>query len=175
MDICVGSRNPSKLRGVEKAFSTLYRDVHIYSYPIGENLPPQPFGLDRIMECAKVRAIRALEKNSICSYGVGVEAGIFEVDNLFYDIHVAHIIDRSGREFYGFSPAFRVPDSFIELIKKGVYRELEDVVNSFYGTRDIGDTGGFIKLLSKGRVLREDLVYYAVLMALLPFINDDMY
>lgn len=175
MDVCVGSRNPSKLRGVEKAFSTFYKDVHIYIYSVEEDLPPQPFSFNIIMECAKIRAIRALERNDRCSYGVGIEAGMFEINNTFYDIHTAYIINRDGRGFYGFSPAFRVPNKFVELIKKGVYRELEDVVDSFYGTEHIGDTGGFIRILSRGCILREDLVYYAVLMALLPFINSDVY
>ncbi|MCS7111001.1 MAG: inosine/xanthosine triphosphatase [Ignisphaera sp.] len=175
MDICVGSKNPSKLRGVERAFSTLYGGVHVHDYSVEADLPPQPFGLNTTMDCAKIRALRALERNAVCTYGVGVEAGLFEIDGVFYDIQVAYVVDVNGRGSYGFSPAFRVPNRFVELIKKGVYRELEDAVNEFYGTRGIGDAGGFIKLLSRCVVLREDLVYYAVLMALIPFINADVY
>jgi len=175
LDICVGSRNPSKLKGVEKAFTKLYKDINVYGYQVEVDLPPQPFGLDTIMKCAEVRALRALEKNGMCIYGVGIEAGIFSVSNLSYDIHVACIIDRSGKISYGFSPAFRVPDRFVELIKKGMYKELEDIVSDFYGTRGIGDAGGFIGLLSRGIVFRDDLVYYAVLMALLPLVNSDVY
>lgn len=175
MDVCVGSRNPAKLRGVERAFLSFYRDVRLHSYAVEVGLPPQPFGLDVTMSCARVRALRALEKNEQCFYGVGVEAGIFEVNDAFYDVQVAYVVERGGEGFYGFSPAFRVPDRFVELIKKGLYRELEEAVNNFYGTRGIGDAGGFIKLLSRGVILREDLTFYAVAMALMPFLNTDVY
>jgi inosine/xanthosine triphosphatase len=173
--VCIGSKNPSKIEGVKRAFTTIYRDVLIYSFAIDTGLPPQPFGLDVTMEGARIRALKSIESNDRCIYGVGVEAGIFEVNKSFYDVQIAFVVDRSGKGFYGFSPAFKIPDRFVDLIKNKVYKELEDVVDNFYGTKNIGECGGFIKLLSRGVVLREDLTYYAVLMALIPFINSNIY
>jgi len=45
----------------------------------------------------------------------------------------------------------------------------------YFKTKDIGEYGGFIKILSNGKVLREDLTFNAVVMALIPRLNPELY
>jgi len=173
--VCVGSKNPSKLRGVDKAFKALVGEIIIESYPI-KGLEDQPIGLKSIMDSAKYRARKIMEINAECDFYIGVEAGLLEVKELgYFDIHVACIIDKNNHEYYGFSPAFNVPKKFVEKILSGEFRELEEIVDFYYGTRDIGEKGGFISLLTKGVIDREELVYYSVITALIPIINSQLY
>lgn len=173
--ICVGSRNPAKLRGAEKVFMRFFGAVEVKGYGV-EGIPKQPIGLKSIIEFAKHRAEKVREIDATCDFYLGVEAGLIDVEDLgYFDLHVACLIDRSGRISYGFSPAFSIPRKFVELIVSGVYRELEEVVDAHYGTVGVGDKGGFISLLTRGNIVREDLVYYSIAMALTPILNSEIY
>lgn len=173
--VCVGSRNPSKVRGVEKAFRYLIGETSIKSYAV-RGLIDQPIGLKTIMESARHRARNVYEIDRDCDFYVGVEAGFVEIERVgFFDVHVACIIDRSGAEFYGLSSAFLIPKVFVDRILSGEFRELEEVVDRYFDTKAIGEKGGFISILTRGVVLREDLVFHAVVSALIPLINRDLY
>ncbi len=106
---------------------------------------------------------------------MGVEAGLLVVGGDFFDVQVACIATAGGSEFIGFSPSFAIPRSFAKLLVTGEARELEEIVDRYFGTRNIGSSGGFIKLLTRSIVTREDLTYYAVAMALVPLINAKLY
>jgi len=62
-----------------------------------------------------------------------------------------------------------------EGIVSGVYRELEEAVEALFNVRGIGDREGFIGLLTKRVCDRWILSYYATLMALVKFINRELY
>ncbi len=175
MEVCVGSTNPTKLKGVKDAFNMFYNNVNIKGYDVQTGIPPQPIGLELTIEGARRRAILSLTIGERCDFGVGVEAGLISIGDKFFDVQIAFVIDKNGIESYGFSPMFMVPKTFVEKILVGEYKELEDVVDSYFHTKNIGERGGFISILSKNRIRRENLVFYAVAMALIPFINQDLY
>jgi len=173
--ICVGSKNPSKIRGVEKAFKLLVGDVNTLGFDV-KGLIPQPIGLDQIINSAKYRVEKVKELDPECDFYVGIEAGLIELrEGRFFDVHVAYIVDREGNVYYGLSPAFEIPRRFVEKILSGEYRELEEIVDSYFGTKNIGETGGFISLLTRKRIIREELIYYSVTTALIPFLNKWLY
>jgi len=173
--VCVGSLNPTKLEGVKRAFKAFFPTTEVRGCRVETGLPPQPIGLELVMLGARVRGERALQCYSECEFGIGVEAGFVKISEDHYDVQVAYVVNREGLHSYGFSPAFLIPRKFAEQILSGVYKELEEVVDHYYGTVKIGEKGGFIKLLTKGAITREDLVYTAVAMALVPFINKELY
>jgi inosine/xanthosine triphosphatase len=173
--VCVGSLNRSKVEGVRRAFEVLVGPCEVVALGVSTGLPPQPLGLAVAVEGARRRAREALARGCGCSYGVGVEAGLFVVGGDFYDVQVACVATAGGSESLGFSPSFAIPRSFAKLLVTGGARELEEVVDRYFGTRDIGSAGGFIRLLTGSRVTREDLTFYAVAMALVPLINAELY
>ncbi|RLG77337.1 MAG: inosine/xanthosine triphosphatase [Thermoprotei archaeon] len=175
MRVCVGTKNPSKLKGVERALKLFYSSVSVVCVPVESGVPPQPIGIEQVFTGAKNRALRALAGINDCDLGVGVEAGIYAVGNTYYDVQVAAIADRSGVVTYGLSPSFPIPPKFANALLAGEVPELEVIVDRTFGTSNIGEKGGLIKLLTKGRVLREDLTFYAVVMALVPRLNRELY
>ncbi|RLG85551.1 MAG: DUF84 domain-containing protein, partial [Thermoprotei archaeon] len=75
---------------------------------------------------------------------------------------------------YGLSPAFQIPPSFVnKVLNEGI--ELEVVVDNYFGTKNIGIKGGFISILTKNRITREELTELAVAMALIPRIWRKLY
>jgi len=173
--VCVGTRNPSKLKGVEKALKMFYDDVSIICVPVKSGVPPQPIGIEQIFTGARNRALRALAGNIDCDLGVGVEAGIYAVGSTYYDVQVAAVADRNGVVTYGLSPSFPIPPKFASALIAKEVPELEVIVDRTFGTSNIGEKGGLIKLLTKGKVLREDITFYAVVMALVPRLNRELY
>uniref|UniRef100_A0A7C4NPR7 inosine/xanthosine triphosphatase n=1 Tax=Ignisphaera aggregans TaxID=334771 RepID=A0A7C4NPR7_9CREN len=129
-----------------------------------------------MVNLARYRARKVTEIDNVCDFYVGNEAGFIEIKGLgYFDIHVACVIDKNGNELYGLSPAFMIPRSFVDKILSGEFKELEEIVDTYFGTKNIGEKGGFINLLTKGIIVREDLVYHSVVAALIPIINRDLY
>jgi inosine/xanthosine triphosphatase len=175
MLVVVGSRNKSKVVGVERAYKFFSLDVEVVGVEVPSQVPPQPLGIETIFKGSLNRALKSLEVVGSADHGVGVEAGLFRVGDRWFDVHVAVIADRYGHITYGLSPAFEVPYVFVDEILRGSARELEVVVDKYFKTKDIGEYGGFIKILSNGKVLREDLTFNAVVMALIPRLNSELY
>ncbi|MCX8184677.1 MAG: inosine/xanthosine triphosphatase [Sulfolobales archaeon] len=175
MKICLGTRNPSKVFGVSRAVSAVFKEVDLVSVETHTHIPPQPMGLNVIIEGARRRAMEALKGVSGCDIGVGVEAGLYLLKDRVFDVQVAYIVTASGSESLGLSPSFMVPESFVKPLVLGEMRELDDVVDREFGVSDIGSRGGLIKLLTNSIVTREDLTYYAMLMALIPLVNRERY
>ncbi|MEL9909525.1 MAG: inosine/xanthosine triphosphatase [Desulfurococcus sp.] len=173
--ICIGTRNPAKIRGATNAFKRFFNVVEVKYINPSINLAPQPIGLENVIDGARRRALHAMDKIGDCSYGVGIEAGWILINGEYYDLEAAWIQRWDGVGSLGFSPAFKIPRLFAGKILDGSRKELEDVVNEYYGTENIGDKGGFIGVLTKNIITRSDLSYMATLMALIPFINEDLY
>ncbi|MEM1815396.1 MAG: inosine/xanthosine triphosphatase [Sulfolobales archaeon] len=175
MKVCLGTKNPSKVSGVVKAFSDVFGDVSVESIETSTHIPPQPMGLSIVIEGARRRATEAYRKGRECDIGVGVEAGLYLLEDRVFDVQVAYVVTSDGCESLGLSPSFMIPDSFAKALILEGERELDNVADRQFNTFDIGSRGGIIKLLTKSLVTREDLTYYATLMALVPLINKEIY
>lgn len=176
MRVCAGTKNPSKLEGIRRAFSKVFSNASLEvvgtEYVSGN---PQPVGLSEVLNGALQR-VRSLSGSSECDFRVGVEAGIIELmPGTHLDVQVAVVEDRSGFLSVGFSPAFQVPQQLIQIVFEGKARELEEAVELVYGIPDIGEREGIIHLLSGGLLDRAYLTEVAVLMALLPWVNESAY
>jgi len=173
MRVAVGSLNKSKIRGVEKAFKIFYPEAVIMGVDV-KGLEPQPIGFDMILRNSVYRASKALEISDT-DLGVSVEAGLIGLVDRWFDIHVAVIIDREKKITYGLSSGFEIPKNFVEKIFNKEASELEELVNRYYNVSNAGEIGGFIRFLSREIITREDLVFNATLMALIPRINRELY
>lgn len=160
VDVALGSQNPVKVAGVREAFEAFYGCANVIPVSIN-GLPPQPVGLEQTRRLAILRASRALEAVR-AKVGVGVESGIFSVDSAWYVITVACVV-KEGRVACGTSPAFEVPE---DLARDSMSSELDRAVEARYGIKDIGSGEGIIGLMTRGIVVRKDLVRWASLMAL---------
>jgi len=103
-----------------------------------------------------------------------VEAGIFMVGNVYFDNQVAAIVDSSGRVSLGHSAGYMLPHDAIEkLFKDG--RELERWAEELSGISEVGDKGGLIQHLTKGKMTRTELTEQCVITALIPWFHRDVY
>ncbi|MET1128698.1 MAG: inosine/xanthosine triphosphatase [Thermoproteota archaeon] len=175
MDVCkvaVGSSNAVKVNAVKKAFSLICRpDVKGVEVEIG--VPRQPLGFSEILAGATNRALKALEVLN-ADYGVGVEAGaVMEWTGYPLELQVAVVINRQGNASVGVSPAFPLPPRWRSELLAGL--ELGEIASRELKRQNIGRRLGLIGYLTGGLVTRTDLTYFAVVMALTPWIHPDLY
>jgi len=108
-----------------------------------------------------------------CNFGVGIEAGMYEVlevETGYMDASICAIYD--GEKFYiGFSPSFEYPKTVVERVLKG---EELGYMEDIFGNTAKGRKGA-IGVLTSGRVYRDELEEYAVIMALTKIVSKDVY
>jgi len=171
--IALGTKNPAKVEGVRLAFKKYFPNAEIRTIDSSSVTRAQPIGLEQMTGGAIARAKFALSKIG-GDLGVGVEAGIFQIGETYFDHQQAAIVDSSGKFSLGHSAGYPLPTGAVEaLIKAG--NELEHYAESLSGIKEIGDKGGLVHYLTKGVMTRTDLTEQCVMMALIPWLHKDTY
>jgi len=170
----IGTTNAAKVSGIRKAFSlfTEYFGTPIFVPMESESgVPLQPFNYDTVRGASR-RARYALEGNDM---GVGVEAGLFEQKRLgmTFDVQYCVIIDRAGRRTVGHGMGFTHPDQVLLDVKTGM--TVGASIGQLSGLKNVGRRGGAVGFLTHGRIRRSELTSQAVISALIPRINEELY
>lgn len=173
MIVAIGTKNPAKIEGVRRAFAKYFPDVELRSVDASSVAKAQPRGLEEMTAGATARAKFALSKAG-GDFGVGVEAGIFTIGDIYFDNQVAAIANPSGKVSLGHSSGYMLPREAMEqLFKDG--GELERWAEKVSGINEVGDKGGLIQHLTKDRMTRTDLSEECVVTALIPWLHRDVY
>lgn len=173
MIVALGTKNPAKVEGIRRAFSKYFPDVELRTVDSSSVAKAQPRGLEEMTSGAAARARFALSKAG-GDFGVGVEAGIFTIGELYFDDQQAAIVDSSGKVSFGHSAGYMLPkDEMERMFSQG--KELERWAEALSGIREVGDKGGLISHLTRGKMTRTDLTEQCVTTALIPWLHRDVY
>ncbi len=172
MKVCVASENPVKLAAVKEAFLNFFDEVSIIGIKVDSGVPEQPVQEETFIG-AKNRAVKLLEQNLEAEYFVGVEGGIAKYFNRWFAFGCMYIVDKNGRDFFGTSPHFELPEKVVEKLLKG--EELGDVIDKITGDKNSKQKGGAIGFLSNGVMDRKELYISGLINALVPFLNKNLY
>ena len=173
MIVIVGTKNPTKVEGTRLAFMKYFGEVEVRPLDASSVAKAQPKGLEEMTAGATARAKFALSKEE-GDFGVGVEAGIFTIGDVYFDNQVAAVVDKAGNVSLGHSAGYMLPREAMEkLFRDG--RELERWAEEVSGIMEVGDKGGLINYLTKGRMTRTDLSEQCVVTALAPWLHRGLY
>jgi inosine/xanthosine triphosphatase len=173
MIVAVGTKNPAKVEGIRRAFAKYFPSVELRPVDSSAVARAQPKGLEEMVEGATARAKFAMSKSG-GDFGVGVEAGIFTLAGVYFDNQQAAIVDPSGKVSLGHSAGYMLPKvAMDQMFKEG--KELERWAESVSGIDEVGDKGGLIQHLTKGKMSRTDLTEQCVTTALIPWLHRDVY
>jgi len=197
MLVSIGTRSQPKISAVCSAFSRYpelcFRDGDLLQFMIlpenkrgtaqGNSIDQvsrvscNPLTLEDTVTGAKNRAYEAyqvcMEQHGRCSYGVGIEAGLFPVPGVetgYLDTSICAIYDGS-RYAIGGSPLFEYPDAVMKRILGG---EEAGLIADFFGETAKGRQG-VIGPLTEGRICRDEFDQYAVMMALTRIVANTLY
>lgn len=170
--VAVATDNQTKVRAVKNVFTQVFRYVEVVEVHV-EDLPQQPLGEGTIK--GSIDRAKAAIAESDADYGVGIEAGLFRIEELdrHFDIQYCTVIDSDGNASYGHGPGFEYPPSVTCAALKGA--PVGEVMSKLTGIERIGHRDGSIGYLSNGAIDRTSLTEIAVLMALIPRIRGELY
>ena len=169
MKIAVGSLNPVKIKAAENVFRRVFGDVMVEGKDVGSGVPSQPFGMDTVQ--GAINRAKAAHSNGY-DYGVGIEAGLFEVQGFMLDLQYCAVYDGSWLTL-GCGSGFEYPPTVLTEVLSG--KEVGEVMSRVAGVDDLGKKSGAIGYLSKGMLDRTALTEQGVFMALIPRINKELY
>lgn len=173
MIVAVGTKNPAKVDGIRLGFARYFPDVELRPVDSASVAKAQPRGLEEMAAGATARAKFSLSKAG-GDFGVGVEAGIFTIGDVYFDNQVAAIVDPSGKASLGHSAGYSLPKEDMErLFREG--KELERWAEKVSGINEVGDKGGLIHYLTRGEMSRADLTEQCVVTALVPWLHRGVY
>lgn len=174
--ILIGSENSVKIESVRQSFSKFFKPVDVKGLRVDSGVPAQPFNEDTFAG-AKNRAEQVKrindEQSLNANFFVGIEGGVLQLHNRWFQFTVIHILDQQHRESVGTTGLYELPDWLVEKLLVGI--ELGHIIDELTGdfnTREKQSASGFF---TKGAVDRLQNYTQAVTFALIPFLQDNLY
>ena len=175
MKVLIGTKNPGKIEGAKRAFENYFEDVEVVGVKAESNVSDQPVGketllgatnrVDNLMKYAK-------ENNIDADYFVAIESGINNDLGFWAITNVAVIKNAKGEVGVGASESFPVPKKYVDSIIKDT---LAPIMDMLFEKSDLRSSTGGIGLLTHDILTRIDLNTHAFVMALTPFINNNLW
>jgi len=176
MKVLVGSRNPVKLEATKEAFSHYFDAVDVTGINVNSKVSNQPVEDETFAGARnRARALRTIneERKVNAVFFVGIEGGIKRLFNRWFTFGVICIMDDTGRVGYGTSPFFELPFQITEQLLDGT--ELGDVMDTLIGEENTKQKQGAVGYFTKGVVDRRNFYVQGLIVALIPFLNKDLY
>ena len=175
--VAVGSKNPVKVRAARRVLTKIYGKgkVEVKGFKVSSGVPRQPLGWQTVRGAIN-RALEALKIGG-AELGIGIEAGLFPVKKTitgYMDFQWCAVADRGGFITLGCGPGFEMPPSVVKGVLDG-RGEVGELLGEMFRVERLGETIGAIGLLSHGIMDRVKLTEQAVLMAMIPRINREIY
>jgi inosine/xanthosine triphosphatase len=171
MKILVASENPAKLKAVKNAFSKYFKNIEVVGKKVPSGVADTPLTEEETLEGVKNR-IKGLDKVKGFDFKVAIEAGTNNSLGIRY-LFTWVMIKQGSKESFGRSISYPLPHSIYKSLENG--KPLSEMAERLSGEEDIRSKGGFVEFLSKGRITRSYLTEDAVICALFPFINENIY
>lgn len=172
MKVLIGTKNPGKIEGAKEALNNYFKDYEIEGIPVSSDVSDEPVN-NEIYEGARNRVNNlmkyAKENNIDAEYFLGVESGITNLLGKWVIINIAVIKDKKGYESWGTSPAFPVPNKYVEEI---ISTDLGQVMDKIFEQNDLRSGKGGISFVTNGVISRIDLTKEAFIMAMSQHINN---
>lgn len=172
--IIVASHNPVKINAVTLAFQHVFSDQEftIKGVSVPSGVSDQPITNDETRRGADNRTIAAMQLHPNADFWVGVEGGI-EEDAQGLGAFAWVVIRSNDRHSHSRSGTFYLPPTVAELIHSGL--ELGEADDIVFGKNNSKQSEGAIGILTKNLVNRTSLYEHAIILALVQFINPDLY
>lgn len=171
MLFAIGSKNPQKTNAAKSAVNAFFGNAEFLEVEADSGVHRQPLDSET-EEGAKNRAKEALKKTA-ADFGIGIEGGLVELNGKDYATACCAIIDKKGEMHIAYSPLFEIPPKMLAEVRQR--KELGDIMDEHTGRKNTKQNEGAIGILSKGKITRGKAFEIAVILALVPFVNKDLY
>ena len=172
--IVLASQNPVKVQATLQGFKKMFPDeeFEITAVSVPSKVHGQPRSRAETLQGALNRTDGAANLVQEADYWVGIEGGLEEMDGEMAVF--AWVVVRS-RDLMGKSQtgSFSLPRKVTNLIKQGIEMGAADDV--IFNTRNSGQKEGAVGILTGNVIDRTEFYLHAIMLALVPFKNIDLY
>lgn len=172
--VVVGSTNPVKVNVVKEAFIAVFKDedFEVIGVSALSSVSDQPMSDEETKQGAYNRTVSARDLEPDADYWVGIEGGLEKRGDEQWTM--AWMCVASGEQVgYGKTSAFLLPTKISALINDGM--ELGHAADKVFSTDNIKQKKGTIGLLTNDLITRQDFYFHAMVFALVPFLQADLY
>lgn len=173
MKIVLGSKNVSKQRSILIAMSELgFDDISITTIDANSLVSSKPIN-DETLIGARNRNKNLYdycrENNISFDLLISIEGGYEQIDNTYFIVTYASIVNQSGDEFIGKSTGLQITENMFDYVKAGksLNKVIESIINSSSNKKDNGITG----YLTNGYYRRDVFESSAVISAMQTLLN----
>ena len=170
----VASANPVKIAAALEGFRRMFpgEDFSTVAINVKPSISVQPRTDEETLQGAEERAELARDARPDLDYWTGIEGGVAEWKQGMGAFAWVVVLDssRSGR---GRSGEFFLPEKVADLVRKGV--ELGEADDRIFSRNNSKQGNGAIGLLTNDAIDRTGLYVPAVIFALIPFKNPELY
>lgn len=172
MKVVVASKNPVKKNAVLKGFKTYYNDVEVECISVDSGVSDQPGTDDETLTGARNRVQECRNQIYDADFWVAIEGGIQagEKDVLAFAWVVIHSAGKYGEAR---TASFTLPKKVAHLVAGGM--ELGTANDLVFNQINSKQKSGAVGLLTHDKIDRTELYRQAVILALIPFINQSLY
>lgn len=174
ISIAVASKNPVKVAAALDGFRQIWPEAECSAVPlsVASGVADQPMTDQETLQGALNRVQNAQAAQPEADFWIGLEGGVEEMEGELTAF--AWIVIRSGTQLgKARTGAFFLPPAVAALVKQGV--ELGEADDQVFGHSNSKQQGGAIGLLTHNVLDRKQLYQQAVVMALVPFIQRELY
>jgi len=174
ISIVVPSQNPVKATAVQNGFQRMFADevIEITTISVPSNVSDQPFSDSETLQGAINRAQNAAQVVKNADFWVGIEGGIEKYNGQMSAF--AWVVVKSNTLIgKGRTGTFYLPPMVADLIKGG--KELGEADDIVFNESNSKEKNGAIGILTGDVITRTQLYEHAVILALVPFKNSQLY
>lgn len=172
--VIIASKNPVKVQATRTGFSKMLPKMNFdfegISVPSG--VSDQPMSDEETLQGAKQRAVNAKTVQPDADFWVGIEGGISIEGELMTAFAWIVILGKEGSG-QAKTGTFVLPQKIAKLVKEG--KELGEADDLVFGKTNSKQKSGAVGLLTDDLIDRTSYYVQAVILALIPFRNADLY
>ena len=173
--VIVASTNPVKIEAAQMGFAKMFPDesFDVQGVSAPSEVSDQPMSSHETLMGATNRANNVSKLVTDADYWVGVEGGIEDANEELEVFAWVVVMARDGKIGKGKTGTFFLPQKVAELVRQGV--ELGEADDIVFGRTNSKQVNGAIGILTDDVITQTTYYVPAVIMALIPFKNKELY
>jgi inosine/xanthosine triphosphatase len=173
--VVVASTNPVKINTAQIGFSQMFPELQFDfgGVSVLSGVADQPMGVEETLNGARNRAENASKEKPEADYWVGIEGGIVDLLHDMESFAWIVVKSKTGKFGNGRTGSFFLPPKVAELIRQG--KELGEADDIVFGMKNSKQSNGAVGILTGDVLTRTTFYVPALILALIPFKNKELY
>jgi inosine/xanthosine triphosphatase len=172
--IIIASKNPVKILAVRNGFEKMFpnQEFEFIGISVASDVADQPLSNTETFQGAKNRADNASNEIKDADFYFGIEGGIEHVNDEM-EAFAWVVAKADGKYGKSRTATFFLPKQVVQLINEG--KELGDADDIVFNRKNSKQESGAVGILTGDIIDRTNYYTEAVILALIPFKNIDLY